>query len=263
MSPTAATSHGPHLYDLLDVSPDAGEAVIRAAWKVAIADLEPADRRFRAYNQAAELLLDPERRAAYDAQLVAEEPEPSVEEAAPRLLRPPLGDESSATVVARPVPGWLLVGLALLTAVAVGVAAWLYVGVPSDDAIAEATREAQAAAERAVVPVLSYDADTLDADQAEASAHLTAAYREDYDQLFAVIRDNAPQVGTKVSAEVVSSGIVRSGEDRVQVLVFVNRPTTNRQQSEPIVYRDQVTLTMQRVGDSWLVDDLVTSPPSQ
>ena len=59
------------LYDLLDVDRDATADEIRAAWKAAIADLDPSDRRFRAYNQAAEVLLDPERRAAYDAELAA------------------------------------------------------------------------------------------------------------------------------------------------------------------------------------------------
>ena len=44
----------------------------------------------------------------------------------------------------------------------------------------------------------------------------------------------------------VASGIVRSGEDRVQVLVFVNRPTTNKPTTEPVVYKDQVTVTMER-----------------
>ena len=63
-----------------------------------------------------------------------------------------------------------------------------------------------------------------------------------------------------VTAEVIASGIVRSGDDRVSVLVFVNRPTTNKQIKQPVVYKDQVTVTLQRVGDSWLVDDLVTSP---
>ena len=68
---TAGLADAPHLYDLLDVAPDADADEIRAAWKGAIADLGPDDRRFRAYNQAAELLLDPERRAAYDAELAA------------------------------------------------------------------------------------------------------------------------------------------------------------------------------------------------
>ncbi len=57
-------SAGPNWYDVLDVEPTAGTDEIRAAWRSAIADLTPADRRFRLYNQAAEVLLDDEQRAA-------------------------------------------------------------------------------------------------------------------------------------------------------------------------------------------------------
>lgn len=63
----------PTWYDLLDVEPDAATADIRAAWKAAIADLDPTDRRFRTLNQAAAVLLDEEKRAAYDAELAARE----------------------------------------------------------------------------------------------------------------------------------------------------------------------------------------------
>ena len=170
-----------------------------------------------------------------------------------------------ASVERRPVPGWLLIGLALLTAGAVALASWLW-SQPSDAAVGASTREAQAAAERAIVPVLSYDARSLDEDQAAGAAYLTADYRQDYDQLYEVIRQNAPRVGTTVSAEVVASGIVRSGPDdpdRVEVLVFVNRPTTNKRTDEPVVYRDQVTMTMQYVDGSWLVDGLRTSPAGE
>jgi Mce-associated membrane protein len=59
---------------------------------------------------------------------------------------------------------------------------------------------------------------------------------------------------------VAASGIVRSGEDRVDVLVFVDRPTTNKLNPTPVVYRDQVTMTMEKVGEEWLVDGMVTSP---
>jgi Mce-associated membrane protein len=89
---------------------------------------------------------------------------------------------------------------------------------------------------------------------------MTSDYRGEYAKLFEVIKANAPETGTKVSAEVVASGVVRSGDDRVAVLLFVNRPTTNKQVKNPVVYKDQVTVTMQKVGDSWLVDNLVTSP---
>jgi Mce-associated membrane protein len=40
----------------------------------------------------------------------------------------------------------------------------------------------------------------------------------------------------------------------------VDRPTTNKLDAEPVVYKDQVTVSMQRVDGEWLVDDLVTSP---
>ncbi|MGY0388765.1 J domain-containing protein [Nocardioides sp. WG-D5] len=61
----------PTWYDLLDVEPDAATDDIRAAWKAAIADLDPTDRRFRTLNEAAAVLLDADKRAAYDAELAA------------------------------------------------------------------------------------------------------------------------------------------------------------------------------------------------
>lgn len=167
------------------------------------------------------------------------------------------------------VPTWLLAGLAYVAVVLVAGTAWVWLsgataltqlpGVPGDD---EAAREAQTAAERAVVPVLSYDHRDLEGSAEAAQRHMTGAYRKKYDQLFAVIEDNAPQTEATVTAEVVASGIVRTTEDRVQVLVFVDRPTTNKTSTEPVVYKDQVTLSMQRVDDEWLVDDMITSPVS-
>ena len=157
------------------------------------------------------------------------------------------------------VPAWLLGVLAALAAMAVAAAVWTW-QTGDDTSVEDATSQAQAAAEQAIVPVLSYDFESLEADQDRAASYLTSSYREDYDQLFGVIADNAPSTRTKVEAEVVASGIVRSGQDRVDVLVFVDRPTTNKLTPEPVVYKDQVTVTMQKVGDDWLVDNLVTSP---
>ena len=44
------------------------------------------------------------------------------------------------------------------------------------------------------------------------------------------------------------------------VLVFVDRPTVNKLSPQPVTYKDQVTVTMQKVGDDWLIDNLLTSP---
>jgi Mce-associated membrane protein len=67
----SSTMTSPTWYDLLDVEPDAATDDIRAAWKSAIADLDPTDRRFRTLNDAAAVLLDEKKRAAYDAELAA------------------------------------------------------------------------------------------------------------------------------------------------------------------------------------------------
>lgn len=269
----------PHWYDLLDVDQDASVDEIRAAWKSAIADLDPGDRRFRAYNDAAAVLLDPVRRAEYDAAIAqAAEPEPAKEDAADDAAAdeavvseptPRAVTDEAAPVGRRALPLAVVIATAVVTLLllTVTVVAWL-----GSDAAPESVstgpsrvdesevRTAQAAAETAIVPVLSFDYRTLEADAAAARSYMTDDYREKYDQTFALVSDNAPGTETVVSAEVVASGIVRTGDDRVDVLLFVNRPTTNKQAKEPVVYRDQVTAQMLLVDGKWLVDDLITTP---
>ena len=261
----------PTWYDLLGVEPDASQDRIRAAWKTAIAELEPGDRRFRTLNEAAEVLLDPARRTAYDASLEPDpEPEPKTGPEPEREPEPepePEPEAAGGPPSGRTVPAWLLAALAALTVLVV-VAGAVLASRPSDEAIAEGTSDAQGAAERAVVTILAYDYRTLDEDQKAAGALMTADYQKKYDQLFEVIKDNADTVKPVVTVEVVASGIVRSGDDRVDVLVFVNRPSTNAQRPDPQVSRDQVVMTMVESGDDWLVDCLDTNqlaggPPSE
>ena len=68
----------PTLYDVLGVSRDASREEIRKAWREAADRFEPGEggstKQFRLFNEAAEVLLDPERRKAYDATLGEEAP---------------------------------------------------------------------------------------------------------------------------------------------------------------------------------------------
>ena len=263
-------SDAPTWYDLLDVPRDASTEEIRAAWRAQVADLDPGDRRFDALNRAAKVLLDPDARAAYDAEhppYTEAEAEPTPADVAPTGAEPvPVvidvedeREQAPAAPATRTVPGWLLAGLAVVAAGLVAATLWMWIagGDGGDDS---AARDAQVAAERAVVPVLSYDYEHLDEDKRAAQALMTGGYRAEYDKLFTVLEENAPETQTKVSASVVASGIVRASTDRVQVLVFVDRPTTNKLSAEPVVYKDQVTLSMQLVDGEWLVDDMITSP---
>ncbi|WP_157537034.1 J domain-containing protein [Nocardioides sp. Root190] len=94
-----------NLYDLLNVDESASTDEIRAAWKSAIADLDPTERRFRAFNDAAGVLLDTDKRAAYDAGLVeARDKELAAEQAAEAAAAASAAaDEPDAVTPAVPV----------------------------------------------------------------------------------------------------------------------------------------------------------------
>ena len=260
----------PSWYDVLGVRPDASADEIRAAWRAQIADLDPTDRRFAVLNQAAEVLLDPASRAVYDAELAAAaaepepEPEPEQEQEQEQEPASDLGTDvepepATTTRGGATVPGWLLAGLALVTLAMVAVTAVVWSQEPSSASDETDTRAAQAAAERAVVPILSYDARNLDASKSAAHPYLTSDFREDYDKLFdGIIAQNAPSTGTVLKAEALRSGVVRSGDDRVQVFVLVNQTRQNKAEKQPVVYKNWVTVTMQKVDGDWLVAGMDT-----
>ena len=102
-----------------------------------IADLDPTDRRFRVYNQAAEVLLDPDRRAAYDAELAGGRASPADE---PRRARPTAEGERRCPVGSCPAgAGW---PSRPSTALAVARLRRPWPRGPSDASIADATRAA-------------------------------------------------------------------------------------------------------------------------
>lgn len=286
----------PSWYDVLGVEPDADPDVVRAAWKAGIADLDPTERRFHSLNAAAEVLLDPDRRAAHDAELAHEvdaraqahpEPvispveippeQPDVEPTSERDLgsATPSHDSgapsrASWTSTVRSLLGDLRT-LVILAVAAIALVVVTTLAVASDDDApgsdgatgdlpdAGEVAAARAAAEAAIVPVLSYDYRELERDRQAAATYLSPDQRERYDALFEeVIQENAVSTETVVTARVIASGIVRTGPERVDVLLFVNRPTTNSQRT--VEYRDQVTAQMREIDGEWLIDCLITQP---
>ena len=256
------------LYDFLGVSRDADAAEIRTRWRALIADLDPSDPRFRAYNEAAETLLDPARRSASDETLepvraeTVEEPEAadadSSKASAPETMPPPVVTETGRRGLPL-VPAWLLSVVGVLTALAV-VAVVLLWSQPSDGSVESASTDAKVAAQTAIEPILSYDYRTLDQDQDDAHRYLTGSDQAQYDKAFNdLIRPNAAETKTVVSVKVIDAAVVRTqGDDMVQVLLFVNRPTSNK--ARTVVYKDQVTVTMVHEDGRWLVDKLATTP---
>jgi Mce-associated membrane protein len=272
------------LYDVLDVEPDASEEEIRVAWRNAIADLGPGDRRFRAYNQAAEVLLDPERRSAYDAELAAGVPDPEAEpepEPMPVMLekprpepepelRPQPEPEPEPEPVAEPAPAadgerapiatWLLAAVGLVAAVVLAVTVVVWVRDGGDD---EPTRETEAnasaaltAAEQAAVPVLSYDYRTFDAGIVDAESYMTPDYRAEHSELMNDLRSDATSQKAVVQAQLKGSAIVRVTDDRADILVLVNQ-VIEKAGTADFVLPVWATLQMVEQDGQWLVDSVV------
>lgn len=285
-----------NLYDLLDVDESATRDEIRAAWKAATADLDPTDRRFRAYNDAAGVLLDDDKRAAYDAELAADRE--ADEPAAPAVAEPPAAlaetDEPPApeeredapapaaaiapTAESAGPPRW-----AFVVAVAAGVISLLLLVVvlalpgtfggdpPSEraDAASEAAESAEDAVSELVPVVLAYDYRTLDEDIDRASAYLTDEYAAERDELFdstvevdggeLTFREQVVKAKLVVNAAVTGTGLTRvsEGGDKALVVAFIDQES-RKGDAAPQPLKMWATLTLAREDGRWLLDDICT-----
>lgn len=326
----------PTLYDILGVSEDATREEIRKAWRDAADRFEPGEggstKQFRLFNEAAEVLLDPERRKAYDEQLAGREEKPAPREEEPVTTSPapappvpgaaraaaPGGSEATrgvdlgkpgspgkagsgkartktlagaaaAAPVAETEPereasavpgepaaddksggwGWavpwpVFAVLGVLTALAVGFAAYFLTQAQRAADYREALDRAPAAAESAAAAVLSYDYKSLEADRDAAAKFLSGGYRSEYVDTFdKLVAESATETKATVEAEVLASSAMVGGEDRnpnrVPVLLYVNQTTTSTaNEGEPPVALNRVRFDMVQVDGTWLVDGITS-----
>lgn len=326
----------PTLYDILGVSEDATREEIRRAWRDAADRFEPGEggstKQFRLFNEAAEVLLDPERRKAYDEQLAGREEKPAPREDEPGTTSPvpappvpgaaraatpggpgatrgvdlgkpgspakagsgkagtktPAGAAAAAPVAetepereasAGPgeptaddksggwgwaVPWPVFAVLGVLTALAVGFAAYFLTQAQRAADYREALDRAPAAAESAAAAVLSYDYKSLEADRDAAAKFLSGGYRSEYIDTFdKLVAESATETKATVEAEVLASSAMVGGEDRnpnrVPVLLYVNQTTTSTaNEGEPPVALNRVRFDMVQVDGTWLVDGITS-----
>jgi len=273
-----------NLYDLLDVDESAGADEIRAAWKLAIADLDPTERRFRAYNDAAGVLLDPERRAAYDAELAAEraaaEPEPDPAAAPEAAPAPEPASETEPAPAAEPRPAGpgpsttalVAVGVAALLALVLAVVVLLMPGALGDDsakAVGErnaraerAAVSAEGAAEQMVAPVLSYNHTTMAADLERHRGYMTSTLADKQARAWPELTKEAEAQKIVVDAKATGTALTRvdPAGDRATVVVYVDQYVT-KDGGKPFVLQMWATFVLVRADGSaerWQLDNLCT-----
>ena len=186
--------------------------------------------------------------------------EPPVETPAPGKGSSEVEPEvsTSSTSDTRSIPGLVLIVLGLLAAVAVGLAAYFWTQSSEAEAAAQAQTRAPAAAERAAQAVLSYNFESLDADKDKAARFLTDDYRPDYVDTFdTLVAESAVDLRADVEAQVVASSVTRASPQSADVLLFVNQTTTSTANNgEPQTALNRVTLDMQEVDGTWLVNGI-------
>lgn len=261
------TASAPTWYDVLGVGREATPEEIKAAWRSAVDDAEPGTPRFRSLNEAADTLLDPARREAYDATLPAVAVPlvipPEAAGAEPTEPTGTTGTKAGRSIRMPRAGGWILACAAIVTVAALVVSALLVHDIDERVAAHRAGSEASAAAERALTAVLSYDYRQLDEDRARAVRYLTPSYAEQYKKNFDKLITEGPggapgpAVKTKavVTADVLSTGVVDGTGARVRVLVFVNQSSVKGDAS-PAIFQNRVVATMVERGGSWLLADL-------
>lgn len=264
----------PTYYDVLGVSPDATSAEIKQAWREAADRFEPGTSggsHFALFNKAAEVLLDPDRRAAYDAETGAVAESSPVDDTSPEEGEHEETQEWEPTTVAAGVgrPSRMLWGLVALCAlalvVAVGVGTWAWAAYDRTSDYEAALEQAPAAAESAAKAVLSYDHESLPADRDAAAKFLAPDYRTEYVKTFDdTVLENAADIEAKVESRVLASAAMTApasekNPDEVSVLVFVDQTTTSTATSgEPRTALNRVQMDMRRIDGSWLVADITS-----
>lgn len=179
-----------------------------------------------------------------------EELTPDTEETTESPSTPPDSDPPT-----RRSPGRLVIAVVLAVT---AVTAWTYLffAVRAEDRALAPDRQQAAvdAAADATVAILTYKADTVDADLDAANKYLTGTFA-DYYRTFTrdVVAPAAKEKKISTTATVTGKGIAEFDENHAVAVVFVNQQTTLAPHPEPTPTTTTVRVELERHGGHWLV----------
>lgn len=158
---------------------------------------------------------------------------------------------------------WLLWGataVLLAAAIVFGLLAYTtyYQGPMANKAMISAgeTSEVKGQVEDGVQKLFSYDfKDTAKTEKA-AKELLTGDAVKKYNDLFAVVKEQAPKQQLIVTTTVKNSAVTQLQDDRAQVLVFVDQHALRSSTGESNIGPAQLSVTTEKQGDAWKITDL-------
>lgn len=166
-----------------------------------------------------------------------------------------------------PLPGsrrltTVLAALAILAAVAVGIAWWQAehgsaISAPDGTLVGDEPRsEVIVAAADLTQRALSYDYRTLANDMEVARARMTPSFRKEYDDTMAQVRANTLKNKIVLQADAVSSSIIAATEHKARLLVFVNQTTSAQTTKAQQLDRNSLIVTLVRGKGDWNLSEL-------
>lgn len=119
----------------------------------------------------------------------------------------------------------------------------------------EATRAVSDEVAPAVARFFSYDFRQLDEHASQIMADSTAGYWAQVEPTLVVVREVASSKQVVTTAEVVATSVHVLEPARAELLLFVNRSTTQAG-GPPQVEPSSVTVTAARIGPAWKIDGM-------
>jgi Mce-associated membrane protein len=108
----------------------------------------------------------------------------------------------------------------------------------------------------AVNKVFSYDFANTKKTEDAAHQFLTGKAIQQYNDLFATVKQQAPQQKLVVTTTVKTSGVTRLQGDHAQVLLFVDQNATRTTTGENNVGPAQISVGAVKDGDQWKIDSI-------
>lgn len=141
---------------------------------------------------------------------------------------------------------------ALLLVAAVVTAAVLGWQLREQRAVADAGRQALAAAQEYALVLTSVDAAALDQKFAAAVDGATGEFKDMYRESSAQLKQVLIDSKAKADGTVIAAAVESATTDRVEVMLFVDQAVTNALNPEPRVDRNRIIMTMEKVDGRWL-----------
>ncbi|MDN2500359.1 MULTISPECIES: hypothetical protein [Nocardia] len=158
-----------------------------------------------------------------------------------------------------PSPRQRRLRLGVLALLAVAATAFAAVGyfhyTVADRRTSDVRRDVAEQAAKLTAGVLTYKADTVDADVRQAKGHLTGQFLDSYTKLTTdTLVPQAKQSHIDARWEVSGASLISAEPDTASVLVFLRGLTTNSTKPDPTYLVSSVRVRVVRPHGQWLID---------